>query len=109
IEIGQQVSHDELAAARANCQKLRDELTAAMEHAEIDLWAAPAAPGRAPSGIHATGDPNLNLPWTHAGMPAVTIPVRQEHGVLPLGLQLIARFGADEELLTWASMIAPAI
>ncbi|MCB0128589.1 MAG: amidase, partial [Caldilineaceae bacterium] len=109
IEIGQQVSHDELAVARANCQKLRDELTNAMARAEIDLWAAPAAPGRAPWGIQATGDPNLNLPWTHAGMPAVTIPVRHEHGVLPLGLQLIARFGADEELLTWASMIAPAI
>lgn len=109
IQIGQGVATEELEAARAHCQQLRTELEDAMDSAQIDLWAAPAAPGPAPMGIHATGDPNLNLPWTHAGMPAVTIPAADENILLPLGLQLIARFGCDEELLTWASMIAPAI
>jgi len=109
IEIGQRVAADELVAARANCLALRNEVTAKMDAEAIDLWAAPAAPGAAPFGIHATGDPNMNLPWTHAGMPAVTLPAYVEQGSLPLGLQLVARFNQDEELLTWASMIAPQI
>lgn len=108
IEIGQGVHEDELQAARANCLDLRNELTAKMDAEGIDLWATPAAPGPAPFGIAATGDPNMNLPWTHAGMPAVTVPAKSENGLLPLGLQLVARFNQDEELLTWASMIAPA-
>ena len=74
IEIGQTVDDAELADARANCARLRDELEAQMSNAGIDLWVCPPAPGPAPHGIHATGDPSMNLPWTHAGMPAITIP-----------------------------------
>jgi Asp-tRNA(Asn)/Glu-tRNA(Gln) amidotransferase A subunit family amidase len=109
IEIGREVGAEELAAARANCEVLRATLTRTMDEAAIDLWAAPAAPGPAPLGIHATGDPNMNLPWTHAGLPAVTVPAGWADHQLPLGLQLIARFGQDEELLAWASMIAPIL
>jgi Asp-tRNA(Asn)/Glu-tRNA(Gln) amidotransferase A subunit family amidase len=109
IEIGRGVERETLAAARANCLRLRSELTAAMAAADLDLWAAPAAPGTAPAGIHATGDPNMDLPWTHAGLPAITVPAGVGTGNLPFGLQLVGRFGADEELLTWASMIAPVV
>jgi len=109
IEIGKTVSAETLADARANCQRLRAELTEVMANEGIDLWAAPAAPGAAPAGIHATGNPDMNLPWTHAGMPVVTVPAGMTSEKLPLGLQLISRFGQDEELLTWASMIAPAL
>ena len=70
-----------------------------MAHAGIDLWVTPSAPGPAPEGIHATGDPNMNLPWTHAGMPAITLPAGQAKNGLPLGLQFVAPFGADELLL----------
>ncbi len=107
IEIGQRVSAAALEDARANCASLREELEATMADAGIDLWAAPSAPGTAPAGIHATGSPDLNLPWTHAGLPALTVPAGAGANGLPLGLQLIARSGLDEELLTWASMITP--
>ena len=76
IEIGKKVSDQELASARANCSALRQELETAMARAGIDLWVSPSALGPAPEGIHATGDPNMNLPWTHAGMPAITLPAR---------------------------------
>ncbi len=109
IAIGQRVTVQELADARANCQRLRLELTEAMDKAGIDLWATPAAPGAAPAGIHATGSPDMNLPWTHAGMPVVTVPAGTTAETLPLGLQLVGRFGQDEEVLTWASMIVPAL
>jgi Asp-tRNA(Asn)/Glu-tRNA(Gln) amidotransferase A subunit family amidase len=106
IEDGQRVSAEELAAARANCGRLRSELQSIMDAEGIDLWICPAATGPAPAGIHATGDPNMNLPWTHAGVPALTVPAGKVESGLPLGLQLVARFGADEDLLAWAKPIS---
>jgi len=105
IEIGQKVSEEALAAARANCAKLRAELEAQMVEAGIDLWVCPAACGAAPAGIHATGDPNMSLPWTHAGMPVVNLPAGYSRNKLPLSLQFIAPFGEDEALLSWAQVL----
>ena len=99
IEIGKTVSDQELARLKANCSVLRKELETAMDTAGIDLWVTPSALGPAPEGIHATGDPNMNLPWTHAGMPAITLPAGKAKNGLPLGLQFVARFGEDEKLL----------
>jgi Asp-tRNA(Asn)/Glu-tRNA(Gln) amidotransferase A subunit family amidase len=106
IEIGKKVSDQELASARTNCSALRQELESAMFSAGIDLWVAPSALGPAPEGIHATGDPNMNLPWTHAGMPTITLPAGQAKNGLPLGLQFVAPFGADEKLLAWCHALA---
>jgi Asp-tRNA(Asn)/Glu-tRNA(Gln) amidotransferase A subunit family amidase len=101
IEIGKTVSDKELTNARANCSALKQELETAMTHAGVDLWVTPSALGPAPEGIQATGDPNMNLPWTHAGMPAITLPAGMAKNGLPLGVQLVAPFGADEKLLAW--------
>ncbi len=105
LETGRTVGRDELAAARANCARLRAEITSLMDEHGLDLWICPPAPGPAPVGIHATGDPVMNLPWTHVGMPALTAPTGQTINGLPLGLQLVARFGADEDLLAWATAL----
>jgi Asp-tRNA(Asn)/Glu-tRNA(Gln) amidotransferase A subunit family amidase len=59
-------------------------------------------------GIDSTGDPVMNLPWTHAGLPAVGVPAGRVDG-LPVGLQCVARFGADERLLAWAEDVADAV
>jgi Asp-tRNA(Asn)/Glu-tRNA(Gln) amidotransferase A subunit family amidase len=72
---------------------------------EIDLWICPAATGPAPSGLSFTGDSNMNLPWTHAGMPAITLPAGRAQNGLPLGMQLIAPFEADEQLMAWARLV----
>jgi Asp-tRNA(Asn)/Glu-tRNA(Gln) amidotransferase A subunit family amidase len=44
----------------------------------------------------------MNFPWTHAGLPSVSLPAGRSRSGLPLGLQLVARFGVDEQLLAWA-------
>jgi Asp-tRNA(Asn)/Glu-tRNA(Gln) amidotransferase A subunit family amidase len=106
IEIGKKVGPKEIISGRANCSRLRAELEAQMIDAGIDLWVCPAAPGPAPEGIYSTGDPKMNLPWTHALMPAITLPVGWAENGLPLGLQLVAPFGADEYLLSWSQMLA---
>jgi len=109
IEIGKKVSDQELGTLKTNCSALRQELETAMGNAGIDLWVTPSALGPAPEGIQATGDPNMNLPWTHAGMPAITLPAGKAKNGLPLGLQFIAPFGADEKLLAWCRVLEGGI
>ncbi len=109
IEIGKTVGADELAAGRASCLHLRAAMQDTMDEENIDLWICPPALGPAPAGIQITGDPNMNLPWTHAGLPALTVPAGVAANRLPLGLQLVARFGADEGLLAWAAGIAAVV
>jgi Asp-tRNA(Asn)/Glu-tRNA(Gln) amidotransferase A subunit family amidase len=105
IEMGRKVTEGERSEALASTGRLRREMQALMDAEGIDLWACPAAPGPAPEGIQATGDPAMNLPWTHAGMPAVSLPAGRAANGLPLGLQLVARFGEDERLLAWAEVL----
>lgn len=105
IEVGKTVSPAELAAAQANCLQLRADLQQVMESEGLDLWLCPAATGPAPLGIHATGNPLMNLPWTHAGLPAISLPMGTADNGLPLGLQWVARFGQDEQLLAWAQQL----
>jgi Asp-tRNA(Asn)/Glu-tRNA(Gln) amidotransferase A subunit family amidase len=76
-----------------------------MSQASIDLWVCPAAPGPAPEGF-ATGNSNMNLPWTHAGMPAISLPAGLAPDGLPLGLQVIGLAMADEKLISWAEQLA---
>lgn len=109
IDEAAQVTPQARAAGLAGRQALRDVLEARMTVEGIDLWASPAATGPAPAGLGATGDPAMNLPWTHAGMPAITVPAGAVEDGRPLGLQLSARFGRDEELLAWAGAIAPSL
>lgn len=103
---GQQVSETELATCRASREQLRTELETLMEQWTIDLWVSPAAPGPAPEGIASTGNPLMNLAWTHAGMPAMTLPAGHAANGLPLGLQFVAATMADEKLISWAEKLA---
>ena len=105
---GRQISTDELNSARCGREGLRVELEGAMQTAGIDLWICPAARGAAPRGLASTDDPVMNLPWTHAGMPAVSLPAGGG-GKLPLGLQCVARQGDDEKLLQWSQELAAAL
>lgn len=102
IAIGRGVSDAELADLRGRCLGLRAQVEAVMQQEGIDVWVSPAAPGPAPAGLQATGDPNMNLPWTTTGMPALTLPAGRAQNGLPLGLQFAARFAADEALMAWA-------
>jgi Asp-tRNA(Asn)/Glu-tRNA(Gln) amidotransferase A subunit family amidase len=108
IEEGRAVGVDELATARAARLDLRERIGERAREAGVDLVLSPAAPGPAPEGIDDTGDPIMNLPWTNAGVPALTVPCGRV-GDLPLGLQVVAPFGDDEALLAWGENIAAAV
>ena len=106
IRDGLAVDPAEAARIRRGRLELRARIHAAMDAAGADLWVCPAASGSAPEGLASTGDPNLQLPWTHAGLPAVTLPWTMAANGLPLGLQLVGRFMDDERLLAWAAQLA---
>lgn len=108
LEDGREVAVGDLVDARNGRLDLRAALDDAMDDHGVDVWAAPAAPGPAPEGIDGTGDPVMNLPWTHAGVPTVGLPAGTVDG-LPVGLQFAARFGADERLLVWAEAFENAL
>lgn len=105
---GQEVSVGALTDARLGRETLRRSLTDTMAEHGIDLWISPGAPGPAPDSIETTGNPVMNLPWTHAGVPAVTLPAGDVDG-LPVGLQCTGAFGADERLLAWAGGLADTL
>ena len=109
IERGRAADPGEVARALDGRARLRRELHALMEREGIDAWLSPAAPGPPPLGLGATGDPVMNLPWTHAGMPALALPAGTDAEGLPVGVQLAARFGADEELLAWGMSVAAVL
>ena len=109
IREGQEVSVDELAVLRAGPAKLRTELEMLMAQAGIDLWVCPTAPGSAPQGINSTGSPLMNLPWTHAGMPAISLPAGRTANGIPLGLQCVGAFMTDEYLLKWTALLAEIV
>jgi Asp-tRNA(Asn)/Glu-tRNA(Gln) amidotransferase A subunit family amidase len=103
---GRALGDAEIAAGRDSSRRTRAVLASQMDEHGFDLWVSPAAPGAAPTGLHHTGDAVMNLVWTHAHMPALTLPAGRTKNRLPLGLQLCARIGDDERLLAWASEIA---
>lgn len=104
FDAAQRVTPEARAEGVASRLELRARLHAAMDRHGIDLWASVPATGPAPLGLGSTGDAAMNLPWTHAGVPAIALPAGTVEG-LPVGLQLAGRFGADEECLAASEAI----
>jgi len=105
IRTGQAVTADELEAGRAGRTELRERLAGLMAEHGIDVWLSPAAMGPADVGLKSTGDPLMNLPWTHAGLPTVTVPAALTREEMPLGLQMTGAWMGDEKLLHWAKRV----
>ncbi|MBV8937625.1 MAG: amidase, partial [Alphaproteobacteria bacterium] len=92
---------------RATLTRLRPAFPAALEG--LDVLVTPAAPGEAPAGIGWTGDPAFNYVWTSLHVPCVTVPAGKGPRGLPLGIQVVGRFGEDRALLAWAQWVAAAL
>lgn len=108
LEEGRAVPTGDVAAATQGRHDLRAELARAMDERGIDLWIAPAATGTAPEGLDSTGDPIMSLPWTHSGVPTIGLPSDTIDG-LPVGVQFVGRFGADEDVVRWSHGLAAAL
>ncbi|RSN45779.1 amidase [Amycolatopsis sp. WAC 04197] len=103
LQTGAATSADEYETARATIADGAVRLADA-----FDVVLGPAAPGAAPHGLDATGNPVLSRGWQALGLPVVTIPGFTDPAGLPLGLQLVGRHGGDDELLghaCWAERV----
>ena len=69
---------------------------------DADVILSPPAPGEAPMGLQATGDPAFNRVWTQLQLPCLTLPAGHGPNAMPVGVQLAARAGQDALLLSVA-------
>ncbi len=87
--------------------RARHALAKAFE--DVDVLLTLSAPGAAPKGLGSTGDARYNRLWTLMGVPCVNIPAYVADGGLPVGVQVIARYGADAEALAAARFVEEAL
>lgn len=95
-----------VSEGRNSLRELRAVLEDLRRGAGVDIWVSPAATSTAPEGLDSTGDPAMSLPWTHAGVPVLSLPAGHSEAGLPWGLQCSAAFGRDEALLDWGRQLA---
>ena len=101
IEAGRSVSYRDYARAlttRDRCRQMLADLFIG-----FDALLAPSAPGEAPAGQAATGNPLFNRMWTFLQVPCVNLPGHAGPNGLPVGVQLIGGLGQDNQLLATAA------
>ena len=103
IEAGREIDADGYLALLDAADAMRRAFERAMR--PYDAALTPAAPGAAPEGLAFTGSRQQTMLWTMLGVPAVNVPVLSAGG-LPLGLQVVGRFGADATTLRAAAWCA---
>ena len=118
--------HDEIAPIlRARLDESRGTTAAAYDEAmqiasrarhalakafeDVDVLLTLSAPGAAPRGLGSTGDARYNRLWTLMGVPCVNVPTLVVDGGLPVGAQVIARYGGDAEALAAARFVEQAL
>jgi len=94
-------------AARAVANRARRTLAEVFD--DVDVLLTFSAPGAAPKGLASTGDTRFNKLWTLMGVPCVNVPVEVADGGLPVGVQVIARFGNDAGALNAARFVEKAL
>jgi Asp-tRNA(Asn)/Glu-tRNA(Gln) amidotransferase A subunit family amidase len=76
---------------------------------DFDVLLSYSAPGAAPKGLASTGDARFNRLWTLLGVPCVNVTADIADGGLPVGVQIIARFGEDAMALAAARFVEDAL
>jgi Asp-tRNA(Asn)/Glu-tRNA(Gln) amidotransferase A subunit family amidase len=103
MEAGRQTSYAAYTAAMALAERCRRHLEAVF--ATHDVLLVPSAPGEAPAGLSATGNPLFNRMWTLLHVPAISLPGYVGANGLPVGVQVIGPIGDDDRLLAIAAWI----
>ncbi len=104
---GAAISAEAYDEARRVSHRARVALNEVMADCEVLLSAS--ASGAAPAGLGSTGASTFNRLWTLMGTPCVNVPGRTDPVGLPLGIQVIGRFGADRATLEAARFVETAL
>ena len=100
IEEGQKTEAADYTAAVERIAVYNGELEAVF--GDYDAILTPSAPGEAPIGLEATGDPAFCTIWTLCGTPAINLPLMEGPDGMPLGAQLVSHKGGDARLFRTA-------
>jgi len=103
LDRGRGVAADAYDAAQRVAREFRRRLADAMH--DFDALVVPSAPGEAPEGLASTGDSVFNRVWTLLHAPCVSVPAGRGPKGLPLGVQVVGRFGDDARVLACAHWI----
>jgi amidase len=95
------------AKAKAQGERCRELFAATLSPS--DLLLTLAAPGEAPLGLAATGDPLFNRVWTLLHVPCVSLPAGRGPHDMPLAIQLVGARGSDAALLAHAGWVSQAL
>jgi len=101
------ITADDYDAARRTTRLARRALADLMR--DHDVLLTPSAPGAAPRGLGSTGAATFNRLWTLMGTPTVNVPGLVDRDGLPLGVQVIGRFGRDQAALAAAAFVEAAV
>ena len=96
--------YDEARGLAATCRAMLGDV-----FADADVILAPSAPGEAPRGLAATGDPIFCRVWTLLGVPAMNIPCSKGPNGLPVGVQIVGRIGDDARAVAVAEWLSAAL
>jgi Asp-tRNA(Asn)/Glu-tRNA(Gln) amidotransferase A subunit family amidase len=107
IEDGQRALAIDYARALELVPALRDSLDPLF--ARYDMIVTPATTGQAPRGLSSTGSPAFCTIWTLLGLPAVSLPLLTGADGMPIGVQLVGRFGDDARVLRTARWLVTTI
>ena len=103
IELGQETTFEEYRRARSLADNWQRNLVTVFE--KFDVLMTPGAIGEAPMGLDATGDPLFCRMWTLLKVPSISLPAGVGMNGLPLGVQLIGPYNADDALISIATWI----
>lgn len=107
VETGKSISKADYDQARELQARLSASLGATM--GDCDAIITLSATGPAPVGLANTGDPSFCTPWTLLGVPAINLPSGWAENGLPLGLQIVGKFGSDKQTLQIAAWVEATI
>ena len=102
---GENLSYADYRAALRLAETCRAALPAVF--AAHDVLLVPSAPGEAPAGLGATGNPLFNRTWTFLHTPVVSLPGLTGPQGLPVGVQAVGPLGGDDHLLAVAAWMHP--
>jgi Asp-tRNA(Asn)/Glu-tRNA(Gln) amidotransferase A subunit family amidase len=103
LDEGAGITAEAYDAARRSAKRARQAFADFMAGADVIL--TPSAPGAAPRGLASTGLPAFNRLWTLLGAPCVNVPGLSDSAGMPLGLQVVGRFGRDHAALEASAFI----
>lgn len=107
LEEAAHLSPEAYDAARRSARRARRALAELVGDGTVLL--TPSAPGAAPAGLGSTGAPIFNRLWTLLGTPCVNVPGLVDAARLPLGVQVVGRFGRDHHTLQAAGFLETAL